>query len=69
MDVSNHTFDQMKKRIVQKRKRYFPNDLAHLVSISTEKAITPNTRRNPKVVKEENMACTITTQDNTKYLE
>jgi len=35
MDTSKFIFDQLKKRIIQERRRYYPDDLVHPVSIDT----------------------------------
>jgi len=40
----------------------------NIVSISIDKMISSNTRRNPRVVMVENVAFMKTTQDNKKYL-
>ncbi len=47
MGMCNVTFYQLKKNIVQQRRRCFPNNPQNLVSVSTKKVITANIRRNP----------------------
>jgi len=60
-------FDQLDKRIVYQRHRYFPNDPQNLVSVSTEKVITSNTRRNPTEIMAENVAFATKMRDNSEY--
>jgi len=50
MDVCNVTLDQLNERILQQRHRYFPNDPHIRVSVSIEKVIFANTRRNPREI-------------------
>lgn len=61
MVVYSVTFDQLKKRIMQERHKYFPKDPQNPVLISTEKAITSNTRRNPRAIMEKNISFTTMT--------
>lgn len=68
MDVCNVTFDQLKKRIVQQRQRYFLNNPQNQVLVATKKVITYNTRRNPRVIMGENVALATIAHDNYEYL-
>lgn len=68
MDISNFTFDQLKKSTLQERQRYFPNNPVHPISINTKKVRTSNTKRNPQAVIAANVAFPTSTQDNTKYV-
>lgn len=67
-DVCSVTFDELKKRILQQRHRYFPNDLWNPSSVATEKLITSNTRKNPSAVMAANVAFTTMTYENSEYL-
>ena len=53
---------------MQQWHRYFPNDPQNPVSISTEKVITSNTRRNAISIMVSNVAFATTSQDNFEYL-
>lgn len=68
IDVSNLIFSQMKKKIVYERRRYFPNDPAHPISISREKLMASSTKRNSRAIMETNLAFETVAQDNKKYL-
>lgn len=68
MDRFGFFFYQLKRRIAQERRSYFPNDLSHRFSISKEKVITYNPRKNPWAIIIMNVAFATTIQDNTKYL-
>ena len=68
MDVCKVMFNQLKKRIVQHRYRYFLNDHRIPVSVFMKKVITSNTRRNLRAIMAENVVFSTTTQDNSEYM-
>lgn len=63
MDISIFSFNELKHKIIDERRRYYPNDTAHPLSINTKYIIVSNTRNN---LKEVNFV--VATQKNTNFL-
>ena len=47
MDISSLTFNEIQNKIIQEKKKYFPDYLAHPNLIHTERVIVTDTKRNP----------------------
>jgi len=61
-------FGQLKKRIMQQRQIYFPNDPLNPVLISIENVINDNIRRNMREIMAEHFSFATTTQYKSEYL-
>lgn len=68
MDNYNLTFDQLKNMIVKEIQNYFPNDIAHPVSIHIERVIVPNTWKKMRTITIENAAFAEATKVNIDFL-
>lgn len=67
MHIPNLTFDQLKNRIVQERRKCFHNEIAHPISIHTERVSVPNTRKHLKIVATTNLSFATTVKVTTYF--
>lgn len=67
MDTYNLTYDELQKKIVQARKKKFPDDLTSLAFIR-ERVIIMDTRRKPEAIAAANLAFACATKSNIEYI-
>lgn len=67
MDLYNLSYDEFQKRIVQARRKHFPDDHASL-AFTRERVIVAGTSKNPNAIAEANSAFAGATRSNSHYL-